>query len=102
MTERSSPVKYGTYRETYDPQSDRLNLVNLICVPSAREFEWMIAHSAGALLDQEAKQQRLAALERKKTQRHLVQKEETKEKRVDSAEPITSKDNDGSQPGEEP
>ena len=55
LLEKGAPVKYGTYRETYDPDSERLNLVNLICVPSPREFEWMIAHSATALMEQEAK-----------------------------------------------
>ena len=73
-------------------------MVNLICVPSPREFEWMIAHAAAALLEQEAKQQRAALLERKKTLRKLIP-EETKEKRVDAADPTHSKDKDGPQPG---
>ena len=37
-------VKYGSYRESIDEATGRMNLVNFIPVPSRREFEWMFAH----------------------------------------------------------
>ena len=41
-----STAKYGTYRETYDPRTQKMTLVNLIVVPSQREFEWMAVHAS--------------------------------------------------------
>ena len=41
-----STVKYGTYRETYDPRTQKMTLVNLIVVPSQKEFEWMAVHAS--------------------------------------------------------
>ena len=42
---KTEAIKYGTYRETYDPFADRINLVNFICVPTDEEFEAMVAHA---------------------------------------------------------
>ena len=41
---KGGPIKYGTYRETINPKTQKLNLVNFICVPSENEFEQMITH----------------------------------------------------------
>ena len=51
----------------------------------------MISHAANALIEIDAKQQRLAAIERKKTMRNL-NKEESKDKRRDSVDQIEFKD----------
>ena len=48
-------VRYGTYRETYDQHSDKLNMIYLHVVPSALEFESMIRHAASKQMEEEAK-----------------------------------------------
>ena len=53
--EKPGHVRYGTYREVYDSESDRLNMIYFHCVPSALEFETMIKHAAGRQVEEEAK-----------------------------------------------
>ena len=94
--DHSAPVRYGTYRETHDPRTGRLTLVNLICVPSQREFEWMISHAAAAAAEAEkaAQKQKAAVRERRPTMRRLDPKEQADTKqRADSSDPLQSKDN---------
>ena len=53
--EKPTHVRYGTYRETYDQYSDKLNMMYFHVVPSFLEFESMIRHAASKQMEEEAK-----------------------------------------------